>query len=138
VSAGGGGHAEQARHGDSPRTRPGPNVTEHTAGGVSGRRLFANLTSGILAVADPRHRGAIVALYSCIGFGGGFVGTLLFGIALDLFGGAARLVVWTAAFATCAIECVWLVPSQRPCCRLNSEGWGGRDRAGTLGMQTNW
>jgi hypothetical protein len=27
-----------------------------------------------------------MALYSCIGFGGGFLGALLFGVALDLFG----------------------------------------------------
>ena len=67
---------------------------------------FSNSTSGVLAVADPRHRGATVALYSCIGFGGGFVGTLMFGVALDLFGGAARLAAWTAAFATCGIACL--------------------------------
>src|SRR5439155_14442931 len=30
---------------------------------------FSNLTSGVLAVAAPRHRGATIGLYSCIGFG---------------------------------------------------------------------
>jgi predicted MFS family arabinose efflux permease len=67
---------------------------------------FANLTSGVLAVALPCHTGATVALYSCIGFGGGFVGTLLFGITLDHSGGAARLAAWTPAFATCGIACL--------------------------------
>jgi predicted MFS family arabinose efflux permease len=67
---------------------------------------FANLTSGVLAVAVPCHRGATVALYSCVGFGGGFVGTLLFGITLDHFGGAAQLAAWTPAFATCGIACL--------------------------------
>jgi predicted MFS family arabinose efflux permease len=67
---------------------------------------FANLTSGVLAVATPSHKGATVALYSCVGFGGGFIGTLLFGIALDQFGGTARLAAWTPAFATCAVACV--------------------------------
>jgi predicted MFS family arabinose efflux permease len=67
---------------------------------------FANLTSGVLAAAAPRHRGATVALYSCVGFGGGFVGTLLFGVVLDQFGGATRLVAWMAAFATCGLACV--------------------------------
>ncbi len=37
---------------------------------------FSNLTSGVLAVAEPQQRGAIVAVYSFIGFAGGFVGTL--------------------------------------------------------------
>jgi hypothetical protein len=52
---------------------------------------FSNLTSGLLAVAEPRLRGATVAVYSCIGFAGGFIGTLLFGLSLDWFGGTARL-----------------------------------------------
>src|SRR5271165_6963429 len=42
---------------------------------------FSNLTSGMLAVTEPRRRGAVVAVYSCIGFAGGFLGTLLFGLA---------------------------------------------------------
>ena len=32
---------------------------------------FSNLTSGLLAVAEPRLRGTTVAVYSCIGFAGG-------------------------------------------------------------------
>lgn len=67
---------------------------------------FSNLTSGVLVVAAPRYRGATVALYSCIGFGGGFAGTLLFGVALDQFGGATQFVAWTAAFGTCGIACL--------------------------------
>jgi predicted MFS family arabinose efflux permease len=51
---------------------------------------FSNLTSGVLAVAIPRHRGATIGLYSCIGFGAGFLGTLLFGVTLDQFGGKGR------------------------------------------------
>jgi predicted MFS family arabinose efflux permease len=64
---------------------------------------FSNLTSGLLAVAMPQYAGATMALYSCIGLGGGFVGTVLFGAALDGFGGTARLGAWVAAFATSAI-----------------------------------
>ena len=48
---------------------------------------FSNLTSGVLAVAAPRYRGATIGLYSCIGFGAGFLGTLLSGVTLDQFGG---------------------------------------------------
>src|SRR6267154_5785101 len=39
---------------------------------------FSNLTSGVLTVAAPRYRGATIGMYSCVGFGGGFLGTLLF------------------------------------------------------------
>jgi len=67
---------------------------------------FSNLTSGVLAVAEPQLRGAIVAVYSCIGFAGGFVGTLLFGLALDWFGGTARLAAWVLAFGICAVACL--------------------------------
>jgi len=67
---------------------------------------FSNLTSGLLAVAVPQYAGATMALYSCIGFGGGFVGTVLFGAALDGFGGTNRLSAWIAAFATSAIACL--------------------------------
>jgi predicted MFS family arabinose efflux permease len=64
---------------------------------------FANLTSGILAVADPRYRGATIGLYSCVGFGGGFLGTLVFGITLDKFGGTSRLAAWTLSFGSCGL-----------------------------------
>ena len=67
---------------------------------------FSNLTSGVLAVAEPQLRGAIVAVYSCIGFAGGFVGTLLFGLALDWFGGTTRLAAWVLAFGICAVACL--------------------------------
>lgn len=64
---------------------------------------FSKLTSGVLAVADSRYTGATIALYSCIGFGGGFIGTVLFGVTLDAFGGAASLPAWLLGFGTCAL-----------------------------------
>ena len=67
---------------------------------------FSNLTSCVLAVAEPQLRGATVAVYSCIGFAGGFVGTLLFGLALDWFGGTTRLAAWVLAFGICAAACL--------------------------------
>jgi predicted MFS family arabinose efflux permease len=67
---------------------------------------FSNLTSGLLTVAVPRYVGATMALYSCIGFGASFLGTVLFGIALDSFGGATRLVAWVASFGTCSLACL--------------------------------
>ena len=67
---------------------------------------FSNLTSGLLAVASPRHRGATIGLYSCVGFGGGFLGTLLFGVTLDQFGGTLQLGAWILSFATCGLACL--------------------------------
>ena len=67
---------------------------------------FANLTSGVLAVADPQHTGATVALYSFVGFGGGFLGTVTFGIALDASGGASHVTAWVLSFATCGLVCL--------------------------------
>ena len=67
---------------------------------------FSNLTSGVLAIASPRHRGATIGLYSCIGFGAGFLGTLLFGVGLDQFGGATQPAAWISSFGTCGLACM--------------------------------
>ena len=64
---------------------------------------FSNLTSGLLAVVAPRYAGATMALYSCIGFGGGFIGNVMFGAVLDRFGGAAQFRSWIISFATCGL-----------------------------------
>jgi MFS family permease len=68
---------------------------------------FSNLTSGLLATAFPHsNAGAMMALYSAIGFGGGWVGTWLFGIVLDWCGGPANAGAWVFAFATCGLGCL--------------------------------
>jgi predicted MFS family arabinose efflux permease len=67
---------------------------------------FSNLTSGVLAVAAPRYRGATIGLYSCIGFGAGFLGTLLFGVTLDQFGGTSQLAAWALSFGACGLACL--------------------------------
>ncbi|MBV8095041.1 MAG: MFS transporter [Acetobacteraceae bacterium] len=67
---------------------------------------FSNLTSGVLAVAAPRYRGATIGLYSCIGFAAGFLGTLLFGVTLDQFGGTSKLAAWVVSFGTCGLACL--------------------------------
>lgn len=58
----------------------------------------AALTAGLVAVAPANHRGAVMALYSCTGFTGAFLGPLLFGMVLDALGDE-QLVGWWAAFA---------------------------------------
>jgi predicted MFS family arabinose efflux permease len=67
---------------------------------------FSNLTSGVLAVATPQYRGATIGLYSCIGFGAGFLGTLLFGVTLDQFGGTSHVTAWIVSFGTCGLACL--------------------------------
>jgi predicted MFS family arabinose efflux permease len=67
---------------------------------------FSNLTSGLLAVAAPPYLGATIGLYSCIGFGASFLGTLLFGVTLDQFGGTSQLVAWAVSFGTCGLACL--------------------------------
>ena len=74
--------------------------------GFIGAGNFSNLTSGLLVAVVPRYAGATMALYSCIGFGGGFVGTVLFGFTLDSFGGTNQLAAWIASFATSGIACL--------------------------------
>ena len=67
---------------------------------------FSNLTSGLVAAAAPQHTGATIAFYSAIGFGGGFLGTWLFGIVLGWFGGPTVLDAWVFAFATTGLACL--------------------------------
>src|SRR5215469_13523574 len=67
---------------------------------------FSNLTSGVLAVAATRYRGATIGLYSCIGFGASFLGTLLFGVTLDQFGGTSQVIAWILNFGTCGLSCL--------------------------------
>jgi predicted MFS family arabinose efflux permease len=67
---------------------------------------FSNLTSGVLAVAAPSYLGATIGLYSCIGFGASFLGTLLFGVMLDQFGGTSQLVAWAVSFGICGLACL--------------------------------
>nr|WP_298168131.1 MFS transporter [uncultured Pseudomonas sp.] len=58
----------------------------------------ASLTAGLIAAAPASHRGAAMALYSCTGFSGAFLGPLLFGVTLDALGDKS-LLGWWAAFA---------------------------------------
>jgi MFS family permease len=59
----------------------------------------AALTAGAVEAAAPRQRGATMAVHSFVGFGGGFIGPLAFGVTLDLAGGRDSLLAWSLAFA---------------------------------------
>jgi MFS family permease len=67
---------------------------------------FANLTTGLLAAAEPARAGVTMALYSFIGFAGSFLGPLVFGATLDRFGGAASAVAWLLAFGSCGVAAI--------------------------------
>lgn len=58
----------------------------------------ASLTAGSIGNAPEGYRGATMALHSSLGFCGGFVGSVLPGLVLDVTGGMS-LIGWTAAFA---------------------------------------
>lgn len=62
----------------------------------------SSLTAGTAGSADPSRRGATLAVHSMLGYGGGFVGPLAVGWALDLAGGMSQ-VGWGFAFLSVAV-----------------------------------
>jgi MFS family permease len=64
------------------------------------------LTAGLVAAAPGELRGAALGLYSLAGFGGGLAGPVIFGVALDAAGGAARPLAWVAAYAAIGAGCL--------------------------------
>lgn len=65
-----------------------------------------SLTAGTVAAADPEFRGATIAMHSLIGFAGGFIGSLVFGMTLDLIGPWSEIVAWGVAFAVAGLVTV--------------------------------
>jgi len=64
------------------------------------------LTAGLVAAAPPDLRGAAMGLYSLVGFGGGLLGPVVFGAALDLGGGAGSGPAWLLAYAAIGAGCL--------------------------------
>src|SRR6266852_1353712 len=62
----------------------------------------SSLTAGAAGSADPRRRGATLALHSMAGYAGGFVGPLMIGWILDRAGGMSAF-SWGLAFLHVAI-----------------------------------
>jgi MFS family permease len=60
----------------------------------------ATLAAGIVSAADPRVRGATLAVYALVGFVGGMAGPVAFGIVLDAAGGRNDPAAWGWAFAS--------------------------------------
>jgi predicted MFS family arabinose efflux permease len=65
----------------------------------------SNLTAGTIDAADAQHMGATMAVHSCIGFSGGIVGPIVFGLVLDTMG-ADNALGWGLAFGTCGLACL--------------------------------
>jgi len=64
------------------------------------------LTAGLVAAAPAPLRGAAMGLYSLMGFGGGMLGPVVFGAALDAAGGAQSLGAWVLAYAAIGAGCL--------------------------------
>jgi MFS family permease len=64
------------------------------------------LTAGLVAAAPAELRGAAMGLYSVLGFGGGLLGPIIFGAALDLAGGASSAVAWVVAYGAIGAGCL--------------------------------
>jgi len=62
----------------------------------------AVITAGVVAKAEPRLRGATMALQSGIGFLAAAISPLVFGVVLDLAGGSRATGGWLLAFASLA------------------------------------
>jgi MFS family permease len=65
-----------------------------------------SVTAGTVVAAAPERRGATMALHSCLGFAGGFLGPLVFGYVLDFGGGSTSTEAWAVAFATSSVVCI--------------------------------
>jgi MFS family permease len=77
----------------------------------------SSLTAGSAGSAEAGQRGATLAVHSTLGYAGGFLGPLVLGATLDLFGGAS-LIGWGVAFGHVtvtlllgALVFVWLRPA---------------------------
>lgn len=70
----------------------------------------ASVTAGTVMAARPEERGAAMAVHSFIGFAGTFAGPLVFGVVLDLAGGATVPVAWGIAFAVAGLGAAVGVP----------------------------
>lgn len=63
----------------------------------------ATMTAGVVAAADPRYKGATMAMYSMIGFTGTVMGPFAFGVVLDATGGETSGLAWATAFGSLSL-----------------------------------
>jgi MFS family permease len=63
----------------------------------------SSTTAGTISVADPKRRGSALAVQAFIGFSGGILGPLAYGIALDAAGGSGSAAAWGIATIVMAV-----------------------------------
>jgi MFS family permease/N-acetylglutamate synthase-like GNAT family acetyltransferase len=61
------------------------------------------LAAGTVAAAKPEQRGATLGVYSMLGYGAGLVAPTVFGMVLDVAGGAQSGWAWATSFAVLAL-----------------------------------
>lgn len=61
------------------------------------------LTAGAVASTPPEMRGAMMAVYSFIGFSTAFLAPLVFGVVLDVAGGNQSTAAWGLAFVSIGV-----------------------------------
>lgn len=71
----------------------------------------ATMAAGVVMAADPVQRGATLAVYALVGFVGGMVGPVAFGIVLDAAGGRADPAAWSWAFGSMLVAALMVVAS---------------------------
>jgi MFS family permease len=64
------------------------------------------LTAGLVMATPAELRGAAMGLYSLVGFGGGMLGPVIFGAALDAAGGAQKLAAWILGYFAIGACCL--------------------------------
>lgn len=60
----------------------------------------STITGGAVTTADPRYRGATMAVHSMVGFLGAIAGPIIFGGILDLSGGETEPLAWGLGFSS--------------------------------------
>ena len=63
----------------------------------------STVTAGAVAAAPRGYTGATMAVHSFVGFGGGFVGSFVFGVILDHAGGSTDITAWGLGFVSLGV-----------------------------------
>jgi MFS family permease len=71
--------------------------------GIANYADSSTVTAGAVAAAPRGATGATMAVHSFVGFAGGFLGSLVFGVVLDIAGGRGDVAAWGFGFASLGI-----------------------------------
>ena len=62
-----------------------------------------SITAAVVQSSKEEYLGSTMAFHSLLGYGGGFIGPVVFGLALDLAGGETSPVAWVVSFVVVAV-----------------------------------